>query len=105
MSKTPFAKTIRRPAARASRTKASRAAASTTRHIFKLHVAGKAPRVARAINADILDARLHPERVQQPVVVVRISVDFVDGHIDFVGALDEIERFDRERRLAVAGDR
>ena len=36
------------------------------------------------------------------MVVVREAVDFVDGDVQLVGPLDEIEAFDRERRLGLA---
>ena len=55
--------------------------------------------VARPVDADVVDPRLHPEGVQQPVVVVREAVALVDGDVELVGALDEIEALDRERRL------
>src|SRR3954453_12698567 len=99
MSNTPFVKTIRRPAARASRTNAPSASASSIR---ERHVAREAPLVARAIYADVLRARLHAERLEQPVVVVWIAVELVDRDVELVGAFDEIERRDRERRLGVA---
>src|SRR5215467_3332952 len=101
MSKTPFVKTTRLPAARASRTNAASASASS---IFELHVAGEAPGVLRTIDPDVLRARLHAERVQQPMVVVREAVLLVDADIELVGPFDEIERIDREHRFGVAAE-
>src|SRR3954462_9878299 len=99
MSNTPLVKTTRFPAARASRTNAARPSASS---IFERHVAREAPGVARAVDADVLGPRLHTEGVEKPVVVGGIAVELVDGHVQLVGALDEIERRDREDRLGVA---
>src|SRR5690349_4915958 len=101
MSNTPLVNTMRRPAARCSRTNATRPASSRTRltQLLETHVAGESPRVPRTIDPYILHAGLHPERVQQPMVVVRIAVDLVHGDVDFVRALDQVERFDRERRF------
>ena len=63
----------------------------------------KRPVVARPVDADVLRARLHAERVEQAVVVVGIAVALVDGHVELVGAFDEIEAVDRERDLGLAG--
>ena len=46
--------------------------------------------------------RLHAERVEQPVVVVRKAVALVNGDVELVGAFDQIEALDRERDLGVA---
>ena len=54
--------------------------------------------MARPVDADVLQARLHAERVQQPVVVVGRAVALVDGDVELVGALDQIERLDDEAR-------
>jgi hypothetical protein len=51
------------------------------------------------IDPDVLDARLDPERVEQPVVVVRVAVALVNGRIDFIRALDEIEAVERELKM------
>src|SRR4029453_7997945 len=101
MSNTPFVKTIRLPAARASRTNAASASASS---ILERHPARKTPLVARTVDSDVLRAQLHAERVEQPGIVVRIAVELVDGHVQLVGALHEIERRDRERRVGVAAE-
>src|SRR5687768_3319395 len=101
MSKTPFVNTIRRPRARWSLANA----AASSRVIFgELHRGRKTPRVFGPIDADVLGSRLHAERVEQAVIVVRIPVTFVDGHVQLVGAFDEIETPNVEIDLAVAED-
>ena len=45
------------------------------------------PAVGRSVDADVLGARLHAERVEQAVIVVRIAVAPVDGDVELVGAL------------------
>ena len=45
---------------------------------LKRHPARELPRVARAVDADVLGARLHPEAVEQAVVVVGIAVELVE---------------------------
>jgi len=57
-----------------------------------------------AVDTDFPDAGLHAEGVEQAVKVVRIPVPLVHGNIQLVGAFHEIERVDRERHLAFAGD-
>src|SRR5215813_8478509 len=101
MSNTPFVKTIRLPAARALRTNAASRSASS---IPELHAAREAPLVPRPVDADVLRPRLDAERVEEPVVVVGIAVQLVDGNVQLVGALDEIERRDRERGLGLAAE-
>ena len=59
--------------------------------------------MARPVDADVLGPRLHAEGVEQPVVVVRVAVELVDRDVELVGAFDEIEAVDRERRFGVAG--
>ena len=65
-----------------------------------LHRRRELPAVARPVDADVLAARLHAERVEQPVVVVRIAVARVDRDVELVGALDEVEALDHEIALA-----
>ena len=52
------------------------------------------PGVLRAIDPDVLGARLHAERVQQAMVVVRVAVHLVDGDVELVRPFDEIEALD-----------
>src|SRR5262245_43655810 len=63
---------------------------------------GESPLVSRTINPDVLRPRLHTERVEQPMVVVGIAVELVNGNVNLVRALDEIEAGDREEHLSVA---
>src|SRR5689334_5356552 len=101
MSKTPLVKTTRLPAERASRTNAASASASS---IFEFQVAGEAPGVLRTIDPDVLRARLHAERIQQAMVVVREAVLLVHTDVELVRPLHEIEGVDREHRFRVAAE-
>ena len=58
--------------------------------------------MARAVDADVARARFHPERVELTMIVVRVAVAFVHRDVEFVGAFDEVEALDRERRLRFA---
>src|SRR4051794_16245462 len=100
MSKTPLVKTMRLPAARASRTKATSASACSI--LLEADAAREAPAVARTIDADVLGARLDAEGVEQPVIIVGEAVELVNGDVHLVGAFDQLERLDRERRFGVA---
>src|SRR5262245_43362293 len=100
-SNTPFVKTIVWPAARARSTRRRALASVTVGPEFD--VRRKTPAVTRAIDADVLRARIHTKRVEEPVVVVRIPIALVDGDVELVGAIHEIEALDGERRLGLAG--
>src|SRR5690348_1490418 len=50
----------------------------------------------RTVDADVADARLHPERIEQAMVIVRIAIRLVRGEIEAIRAFDEIETIDRE---------
>src|SRR5204863_8409092 len=63
----------------------------------------KTPLVMRTVNPDVMRPRFDTERVEQPMVIVRIAVLFVRRDIDLVGPLDEVEALDRKRHLRVAG--
>src|SRR4051794_7278723 len=65
---------------------------------------GEPPLVPGPVNTDVLRTRFHAERVEQSMIVVRIAVEFVNGDVDLVGALDEIERVDGEEGLCVTQD-
>src|SRR5258708_17758539 len=56
----------------------------------------------RTMDAEGVNARLHAESVEEPVVVVWIAVALVHGHVDLVRALDKLEAVDRERYFSVA---
>src|SRR5438105_3533303 len=99
-SKTPFVKTIVLPAARSPATSATASAIVTIPR--ELHTRRKAPPMARAIDADIVNARFDAEGVKQAVIIVREAVAFVDRDVYFICALDEIEAVDRERGFGVA---
>src|SRR5262249_17912521 len=71
---------------------------------LELDAGGERPAVARPIDADIVDAGLHTEGVEKPMVIVRVAVTLVNGDVDFVGSLDELEAIDREGRLGIAGE-
>ena len=60
------------------------------------------PAVERAVDADVLDAALDPERVQPAVVVVGRAVALVRGDVEQVGALDQAQVLDREAHLGLA---
>ena len=47
--------------------------------------------MARAVDAGVLEPRLHAKRVQQAVVVVRRAVALVHGDVQLVRPFDEIE--------------
>src|SRR5438132_123058 len=69
----------------------------------KRNVAGKGPAVTGPVDADVLRARFHPKRVEQPVIVVWKAVSLVDRDVQFVRAFDEIEAVDRKCDGHVAG--
>src|SRR3954469_18650656 len=96
MSNTPLVKTMRRPSARASCTNDWSAAASRTRatRILELYVRRKPPRVARTIDADVLDRRFDTERGQRGGVMVGVPVTFVKGAALFVGPPPRVEPLD-----------
>ena len=113
-SNTPLVKTIVLPAARS---RATRSTACSRRHdvlgvlcvlcvldVSEANGIREAPSMAGAIDADVVHARLHAERIQQPVIVVRVAVALVHGDIELVGALDQVEAVDGEGRVAVAGE-
>lgn len=52
---------------------------------------GEVPAVLWAVDAAVLDARLHAEGVEQAMVVVRRSVTFVHGDVELVRAFHQIE--------------
>ena len=68
------------------------------------HCVVEAPRVFGPVDPDILGPRFDAERVQQPVIVVRIAVEFVDGNIELIRPFHEVEALDREHGLGVAKD-
>ena len=81
----------------------SRDRASTCGH-FELDVPAERPFVIGTVDADVANARLHAERVQQAVVVVRIAIRLVRRQVEAIRALDQIELVDREGHDAVAVD-
>ncbi len=58
----------------------------------------------RPIDAEFLAAGFHAKGVKKAVIVIRISVALVHGHVQLVSAFDQFERIDRERDLAFATD-
>jgi len=60
-----------------------------------------------AEHSDVFHARLDSKLVQRPVIVERIAVPLVHGHIEKVSSLDEVESRDHEPDFALAreGDR
>src|SRR5919112_589537 len=68
------------------------------------HRVREAPLVPRAVDADVLRAGLHAERIEQAMVVVRIPVELVHRDVELVGAFDKVEAVDREHRLCLALD-
>ena len=58
--------------------------------------------MSRPVDADVVGPRLDPEGVEQAMVVVRKAVALVDGDVQLVGALDEVEALDRERGFGLA---
>src|SRR5687767_2952729 len=105
MSKTPLVKTTRRPSARVARVYAVISARVFIRVVFRERDrAREGPLVFRPVNANVLRAGLHAERVQQPVVVERITIELVDCHVEFVSAFDEIEALDGEAGGRIAMD-
>src|SRR5262249_41445720 len=109
-SKTPLVNTTVLPAARQEA--ASRAASAVVMDAeiaprsrtlaLEADVLGKRPAMARPIDADVMRARFDAERVEQPVMVVRVAVALVDRDIELVGPFDEIEPVDRESALGIA---
>ena len=69
----------------------------TSRIVHVFPIPRELPRVRRAVDADVLRARLHAEAVEQPVVVVRVAVHAVRRDVELVGPLDQVEAFDAER--------
>ena len=55
-----------------------------------------------AVEAHVLEAALHAERVQAAVVVVGRAVAAVRGDVEEVGALDEAQALEREPDLRLA---
>ncbi len=58
--------------------------------------------LARPVDADIVRAGFHAERVEKTVIVVRKAVALVDRDVQLVGAFDEVEAVNRERRFGFA---
>src|SRR6476660_51871 len=56
----------------------------------------------RPIDPDVPGPRLHPERIQEAVVVIRKAVALVNSHIKLVRALYEIQAVNRERDVSLA---
>src|SRR5690606_41722358 len=59
--------------------------------VVEPHALGEAPPVGRMVDADVLDARLLPERVEQAVVVVGYVIARVHRDVELVRALNEID--------------
>ena len=53
------------------------------------------------INPNVLRARLDPERVKKAVIIVRNAVALVNGDIDLICSLHQIQRVDLEADLGV----
>ncbi len=58
---------------------------------FELHTRRELPRVFRAVDADVLDAGLHTEGMEQAMVVVGGAVTFVNGNVELVSTFDKVE--------------
>src|SRR5688572_33382190 len=61
--------------------------------------------MARTVDADILDAGLHPEGVEEAMVVVRSALARVGGDVELVGAFHQVERVDMDLYLGFARER
>src|ERR1035437_6573582 len=99
MSNTPLVKTTVFPSARSLAIKWTASVVVTAG--WKLQVRRERPVMTRPVDADVVRPRLHAEGVQQPVVVVRSAVALVDGDVQLGRAFDQVEPFDRRRRLRV----
>src|SRR3954451_12553243 len=60
--------------------------------------------MTRSVNTDVVNSRFDAEGVEEPVVVVRKTVDFVNRDIQLVRAFDQIEAIDHERGLGYAAE-
>src|SRR5262245_27890158 len=99
-SKTPFVKTTLRPSRRSS--SATRwisllaTIVTTSGRLLERDPGRERPMMLRPVDADVGRPRLHAERVEQPVIVVRIPVARVDGDIQLIRAFDQLEAVDFE---------
>src|SRR5262252_333097 len=111
-SKTPFVKTTVLPFARTAATNARASSRVTIAARCRAPSAlrleddavGERPRMPRPVDADVVDAGLDAEGIEQAMVVVRDAVALVHGDVDLVGAFDQIEAVDGEGRFGVAGE-
>src|SRR5688572_28662080 len=111
-SNTPFVNTTSLPMWRRCSTKATASAVDRTflrvcrsRLVFlQLDAGCEPPDMFWPVDADFLAAGLHTERVQEAMIVVRISVALVHGDVELVSPFDEVERVDGKRHLAFAAD-
>src|SRR5262249_61469343 len=72
------------------------ALAAASFQAFDAHTARESPGMARPVDARVLRARRDPERVELSVVIIRRAAGAVDGAVQLVRALHEIQAVDDE---------
>src|SRR5687768_14468693 len=70
--------------------------------LLHLYRGREVPGMTRPVNAHFLVARLHTERVKQPVIVVRITIAFMHRDVELVGPFDKVQALDGERHFPFA---
>src|SRR5437016_2342140 len=76
-----------------------RAMAAMSFEPFDTDTARELPGVTRPVDAHVLRARPHPERVELAVVIVRRAPGAMDGDVQLVRALHEVQAVDHEADL------